>query len=604
MPPASRPRAPAAPVLAAALAVLLALPAEAQHTEPPEPAAYALEDVTLVQADGTSREGVTLVVRGSLLEAASPGAEVPDDARVLEGDSLRVYPGMVDLDGGTELAWPPAPNDGEESDERPPAAWDPDRREQGFVPHRRAVEALSATGEDLSEAREAGVVASAVHPGGGLAPGRGVLLLHRRDAEHPRSLVLRPELDPVLSFETAGRVYPSTHFAVLAFLRQQLEDAGRHARVRAAHERDPRGMAAPEWDPDYAVLAGTISPEGSAGRGGRVFFRADRAQDIRQVLELAERFGFRPVIVGGEEAWEVAGPLARRDVPVAVSLDFPTSQRWKPAEDGDAPGEEPGGAGPDARDARAAADTAGAGEAGASQETEQELEPAVLREKRRIEDAYANAARLAEAGVRVVLTSGGGEADLREGARRAVEYGLPEARALRAVTATPAALAGVPWLARVEAGSAATFVVTDGPLLGEETRIRYTFVEGDLQEGARPGAEPEEPPAVDVTGSWEMELEASMGTVKADLALEQEGADLSGTMTTQFGTARVVEGVVSGDEVTFTVELEAGGQTLRIDFSGTASGDGMSGSGSGPPDAVGSFTWEAERAGPGGGGDR
>ncbi len=84
------------------------------------------------------------------------------------------------------------------------------------------------------------------------------------------------------------------------------------------------------------------------------------------------------------------------------------------------------------------------------------------------------------------LTSGGGEADIREGVRKAIEYGLSEDAALRAVTTAPAALLDVDHIAQVRAGMAATFIVTDGSLFGEDTKILYTFVEGELQEGTEP----------------------------------------------------------------------------------------------------------------------
>lgn len=599
-------------ILAAALLLAgISSPAAAQHETPPEPAAYALEDVTLVRPGDTTMSGVNLVVRGPVLEAVGPDVAVPEDAQVLEGDSLRVYPGLVDAEGGTELAWPGAKpgEDGSNGGERGGAEvvpWNPSREAQGFTPSRRAVDAVDVTGEDLASSRKSGVVASAVHPADGIAPGSGVLLLHRPGAGTPRELVLRPELGPVLAFETADQAYPSTHFGVVAYLRQQFEDARRLQAVQAAHRENAAGMEAPGWDPALEALVSAT--DGSP----RVFFRAHRAQDIRQALDMAEAWGFRPVVVGGREAWKVADRLADSDVPVLVSLDFPTARRWKPDEeeggeepDADAPegeappdtagGGEPGVPGGEAGEGGPAADTAAA--AGGQEE---ELEAEVLREKRRLEDAYANAARLVDAGVRVALTSGDGEADLREGARKAVEYGLAEEEALRALTTVPAGLLGAPWLTRAEAGYPANLVVASGPLLEEGTEIRYTFVEGRLEVGVEPGAEPEEPPAVDVTGRWEVEMEGAMGSFDVTLSLEQQGARFEGTMTTQFGPGKVVNGVVSGNEVSFALVVDAGGDTVRLDLSGEASGDEMSGTGSGPPQ-VGSLTWEASRAGPGGG---
>jgi imidazolonepropionase-like amidohydrolase len=112
-----------------------------------------------------------------------------------------------------------------------------------------------------------------------------------------------------------------------------------------------------------------------------------------------------------------------------------------------------------------------------------ELSPAAAREKKRLEDAYANPSRLVASGVTVALTSGGGEGDLRKGVARAIQYGLSEAEALAAVTTTPATLLGIPGVIRLGQGMAATFVVADGPLFEEETGIRYTFVEGELERG-------------------------------------------------------------------------------------------------------------------------
>lgn len=571
----------------------------AQHGEPPPASAHAVRGVTVVGPDGAREEGMTLVVRDGLLASVSADTTVPADARVLEGDSLFAYPGLVDAEGEARFEFPGAEEEDDEREEV--AAWDPPRDVQGFLPHRRAVDALTATGDDLEEAREAGVVASASHPGDALAPGRGVLLIHRSDAELPRELVLRPELGPVLAFDGAG-VYPGTLMGLIAFLRQGFADADHHGRLAAAHTDDATGMTAPGWDPDLEVLSRAAAGEVP------VYFRADRAEDIRRVLELSEELGFRPVVVGGEEAWKVADRLREAQVSVLVSLDFPTPQRWDPDDEGARPEEEAtpdsaaGDEAPPAGGDPAGAETTRAGEVGAdTSEAEQELEPEVLREKRRLEDAYANAGRLHEAGVRFALTSGGGDADLLEGARRAVEYGLPEEAAVRALTSTPAELLEVPWLARVDQGRAATFVVTDGPLLGEDTEILYTFVEGRLQRAAEPGKEPEEPPAADVTGSWAMEIEASMGSFDMELELEQEGARFEGTARGQFGTVDVEDGLVAGTDVSFTISIEGGGQTFELSFSGTVEGDAMSGSGSGPPQ-MGSFTWEASRtSGPGAG---
>ena len=257
------------------------------------------------------------------------------------------------------------------------------------------------------------------------------------DADTPTGLVAQAQLGPLMSFQGAPGVYPSALFAVIAFYRQMFEDAAQQAAHMRAFNRDPAAVPAPAWDADMEVVRQVM------GGGVPVFFAADYGRDIQRALKLAEEYNFRPVIVGGDEAWKVADELAAAEVPVLVSLDFPEPNRWEPGDD--------------------------------NGDDQEELDAATLREKQRIEDIYSNAGRLAQAGVRFALTSGGGRADILEGARKAIEYGLSEQDALRALTTTPASLFGVEYVARIRARGPATFVVTDAPLFDEEMEIRYAM---------------------------------------------------------------------------------------------------------------------------------
>lgn len=432
----------------ALLALVPAAPARlaAQHTEVPPPVAYALRGVTVIQADGSRSVGVTVVVRGAFIEALGAGAAIPADAEVLAGDSLVVYPGLIDAQGTAPNKFPEL-----EVDRSRLQTWDPPRSAQGFMPHRRVIDFLQAEGAGLKEQRKQGVVAAAVHPVTGLMPGRGTFLVFRQGAKTPQELVHTPVLGPVLTLR-GGAGYPGTLFGVLAFYRQTFEDAARLRLIAAEYARDSRRLLPPSYDPDYEVVQEIM--------GGKTlaYFAVSSAEDIRRVLALAEQYKLQPVIMGGEEAWQVADLLSVRKVPVLLSLDFPKPQYWK--EDG----------------ARAGRDSAAA----------QSPDPTELREKKRFEELYGNAAKLEAAGVRFALTSGGGKANLREGARKVIEYGLSEAAALRALTTVPAQFYGVAQSVRVESGRPATFIVTNGPLFGKDTRILYTFVEGELERGDQP----------------------------------------------------------------------------------------------------------------------
>lgn len=533
------------------LALSVPEPAAAQYERPPSAAAYGLEGVTVVRADGSTVEDANLVVRDGRIAALGPDVRVPAGARMLEGDSLRVYPGLIDAAGSAEYEYPePDSSPGEVG------SWSPPRDLQGFRPHLRVADHLGSTGSSVSDQREAGIVAAAVHPEDGPMPGMSALLLYRETADVPRELILDPEIGGVLSLQAAPGVYPGTLFGVMAFHRQQFRNASHRSSLAAAYEEDPAGLRPPAWDADYSVLSSMSSGQTP------VYFRADGSENIRRALDLADRGGFDPVIVGGRGAGEVADLLDDRGVAVLLSTDYPTPQRWDPDAEGPV--------------------------------REDTLAPEVQREKRRVEEAYRDAAQLHEAGVTFALTTGDGDADLREGVRRAIEYGLPEAAALRAVTSVPAGILGRPELSSVREGVSANFVVSDGPLFEEDTSLLYTFVDGRPEVMYDPGGEPDEPPAVDVTGAWEVEIETQQGSFEGTMELEQEGSEVTGSFSSsgQGPPLSLEDGTVSGSELDLTLSAAAGGETIEITLRGTVEGEEASGTGSGP---FGSFAWEATR---------
>lgn len=542
--------------------------ARGQFREPPPPPAYAIENATVIHSDGRTETGVTIVVRGALIEAMGPGVTAPADATVLEGDSLYVYPGLVDAQGGAEL-------DIEEL-ETPDSVrtWDAPRDLQGMLAHRRVADHLNHERDAIKQQRAQGIVAAGIFPDRALAAGIGAAIINRTDIARQWDLIANDNLGLAMAFQGGRGVYPGTLFGVIAYIRQSFEDARRAGTVRVAHQQDPSGMSAPGSDPDYEVLRAAME--------GRipVYFSANQAEDIRRVLRLADEYTFRPVIVGGHEAWRVRDELARRDIPVLIDGDFPRPDKWK-TED---PEEDDAEADTTAADTTAADTTAADTTTQADQPSQEPepLEPAAAREKKRIEDIRANAARLAEAGVRFGITSGGGDGDVLEAARISIEYGLSENVALRALTSTPAELLGISHMTRIGAGMSATFIAANGPLFDEDSGIMHVFVQGEYEEGAagdRGGAAP----TVSVTGSWDWNFTSGGQEfpMQATLEMEADGPFTGSVSGDQFG-AQPIRGRVSGNSMRFTITLSFGGQTMELTGEATVEGDRMSGQGEGP----------------------
>lgn len=167
-------------------------------------------------------------------------------------------------------------------------------------------------------------------------------------------------------------------------------------------------------------------------KGGRFVFDVDRAADIRQVLALSQRYGIKPVIASGAEAWVVADELARANVPVLLDplVNLPSSF-----------------------------DVIGA--------------------------RLDNAALLARAGVRVGFTQVLADVShnarkIRQVAGNAVAHGLPWDVALAGLTSVPAEIFGVAdTRGRIEVGQAADLVLWTGDPLEVTTLAQQVWIGGN-----------------------------------------------------------------------------------------------------------------------------
>ena len=94
------------------------------------------------------------------------------------------------------------------------------------------------------------------------------------------------------------------------------------------------------------------------------------------------------------------------------------------------------------------------------------------------------------------------------------------------------------------------------------------------QESASPA-----PPAAkgtDVTGTWELMVESPMGTRPSDAVFTQTGEALGGKMVSPRGETPLT-GTLKGDAIAFGINVNVQGQNLQIDYTGTVTGDTMSG---------------------------
>ena len=77
--------------------------------------------------------------------------------------------------------------------------------------------------------------------------------------------------------------------------------------------------------------------------------------------------------------------------------------------------------------------------------------------------------------------------------------------------------------------------------------------------------------AADIVGTWKGTLETPMGPMENTIVLEAKGASLTGSVKTDFFEAKVENGKLDGDKVSFEINIEFG----KLVYEGTLDGDDL-----------------------------
>ena len=97
---------------------------------------------------------------------------------------------------------------------------------------------------------------------------------------------------------------------------------------------------------------------------------------------------------------------------------------------------------------------------------------------------------------------------------------------------------------------------------------------------------------IDVTGAWESTVQSPEGAMTSAATYKQDGEKLTGTHVGQMGEMPLT-GTVKGNEIAYTISIDAGGQQFALAYKGKVDGDTITGT----VDfgGMGSATWTAKR---------
>ena len=498
-----------------------------------EPQYFAIRGATVVPVTGPRLENATIIISRGVIRAVSKDASIPDEAWVIEGKGLIVYPGFIDSFTDVGIPPAPAPTAGEGAHALPSSSRGPEDR-PGATPWRIAADEASVSDKRVETWRSAGFTTVVSAPKGGMFPGQAALL--NLGGERNGDMVVKSPVAVPISLQPVGNFssFPGSLMGSLAYVRQVWLDTDWSTKSQAIYEKNPRGVARPRYERTDEALADALEDH------ALVLIPANTSRQIRRAFELAERWHVNAVLYGGQMSYEVANEIAAKKLPVLVDLKWPEADK-----DAD----------PD--------------------------EVASLNTLRFRDRAPSSPAALAKAGVKFAFYSGAITApkDMLKAAKKSIDAGLSPDAAIRAFTLTPAEIFGVAdRLGSIENGKIANLVVTDGDIFDEKTKIKFVFVDG-RKFTVREPEKAKEAPKNDLTGKWKLSYTTPQGAedATADIVMASDGS-LSGTITSPRGTANIISGSLSVDKFTFTINIPIEGSPADVLFTGTFDGTTMKGS--------------------------
>jgi imidazolonepropionase-like amidohydrolase len=393
---------------------------------------------------GTIRKGSILIEDGRIVAVGRDVGPIPKAARIFDARGKVVTPGLIDAHCHTGIF-----ADGVASMEA-----DGNEMTDPVTPHLRAIDAIHPEDMAFKDLREAGVTTINTGPGSGnLIGGQFACLKTKKATTVEEMLVLAPSGMKMALGENPKRVYggqkkpPSTRMGNAAELRTTLiaaqnyrDKLARYAEKKARYEDDlsqweakPEGAREqrpqPPEPPERNLKLESLIPV-LAGKL-RAMIHCHRADDILTAVRIAEEFGLRFSLEHATEGYKVAGLLADKRIPCVVGPIFFSRVKYEL----------------------------------------RELTP-------------RNPGILSKAGVKVAIQTDELSAVryLILNAALAVQQGMDEGEALRAITINPAEIIGVAdRVGSLEAGKDADLVIFSGHPLDYRSVPELVLIDGRVE---------------------------------------------------------------------------------------------------------------------------
>lgn len=386
---------------------------------------YAFTNATIHTSYKQTVENATLVIRDGKIEAVGVGVAVPEGAVVVDLDGKHIYPSFIDL--YNEYGLEKAKAVGTRSRRQPQMLsnktgaflWN-----EALKPEFNAAYTFKVSNKAAQGLRKYGFGGILTHQQDGINRGTGAFTLLANGNEH--SVILKEEAGQFFSFSkgVSTQSYPSSLMGSIALLRQTYLDADWYKR---SGYKKTKNLSLEAWNENASL------PQ---------FFRVRDRLEVLRADKMAKEFGVEYIYLGNGDEYMRLDAMRQTGAAFIIPVDFP-----------------------------AAFDV---------QDPFDALQ-ADLADMKHWELAPTNPAQLAKANIEFAFTLDGlkRKSDYLKNIKKAIKYGLSEEDALKAMTFTPAKLAGViNQVGTIEAGKIANFIVTSDGLFEDGMVIHHNWVKG------------------------------------------------------------------------------------------------------------------------------
>ncbi|MCF8245967.1 MAG: amidohydrolase family protein [Saprospiraceae bacterium] len=492
---------------------------------------YAFTNATIYKSWNEKLENATLIIRKGKVAAIGNGIAVPKDAVVIDAAGKTIYPAFIDI--YTDYGMPEKKDGGPGggggrgqqmlSDKGGAYAWN-----EALKPEYQAFENFKTNEKAAGELRKLGFGAVLSHNMDGIDRGSSVMVTLGDGNEH--EVIVKERVGHHLSFRkgSSSQSYPSSLMGAIALLRQTYLDGQWYKTIGRQEEVN---LSLDAWNNQLGLTQ---------------FFEVSDKLEVLRAARLGKEFGASYIIRGNGDEYQRLDEMKATGSAFIIPVNFPAAYDVE--------------------------DPFDAMQVSLAQMKHWELAP-------------TNPARLSTAGISFALTTNGlqKKEEFMGNVRKAIENGLSEADALKALTYVPAGLANsLNELGTLDKGKIANFFIASGNIFEEKTKIHHNWVNGkpfvfkDLE-------------SPELAGSYDF----AVGDMMQKLEVKASGDGFEMNIVVDDSTKTKVSSKINGDRITLSFKPTGSEQMTRLN--GTH-GEGKMG-GTGQEGGGNWVNWSATRTG-------